>query len=174
MDATIILLDESSVTLQEWQRMYNLTVGSSKIGRFFDIGEPGFRDGLTISEGVIRMLDVTRYIRNKVTNINSLDRSKEDRARLIREGYQPAENSPHEWFLAADIDTVSESDTMELVDCLYEAADILGYQIRLGYKKYLKQGNTFVHMDICPMYFRKGKVWNENKHPIQWEYELEW
>ncbi len=174
MNATIILLDGSTIDLRTWQARYNLTVGSSQIGRYFNIGEPSFLNGLTLSEGVIRLLDVIRFIRNRPTIVNSLDRSRRKQQELISKGFRAAKFSPHEVKLAVDIDTVSEEDTKELVDIIEEAAEILGYQVRMGYMDYLEDGNTFVHVDICPMYYRPGKPWHNDKHPKVWEAENKW
>lgn len=174
MEANILLLNGELVSLPVWQKMYNLTVGSSQIGRFFDIGEPNFRDGLTISEGIIRMLDVIRLLRGRATNANSLDRTDEDQERLKSEGYRTATYSPHVVKMAVDINTSDFDDTLELVDIIKEAAEILGYQVRIGWKSYMNDGSTFVHFDVCPMYYRLGKVYNEQSHPKVWENVIEW
>ena len=174
MEATIILLNGNKVSLYEWQKMYNLTIGSSQLGRFFDIGEPNFKDGLIISEGIIRLLDVIRFIRNKPINVNSLDRTDSDQDRLRKQGYRTATFSPHVVKLAADIDTVNEEDTLNLLNCINDASDLLGYQVRVGWKKYLEDGSTFIHVDICPMYYAVGKVWNNKEHPRVWENINEW
>jgi len=175
MEATIILLSGDPVDLNTWQKMYYLTPGSSQIGRFFDIGEKSFKNGLTISEGVIRLLDMIRILWNRPININSLDRTKEDQERLKKQGYRTAKFSPHIAKMACDIDTVSKEETLELKEVIEEAADLLGYHIRIGWQDYMNIGQTFIHIDVCPMYYRTGKPLNKENHPWQWEIiDSEW
>lgn len=174
MDANIILLNGKIVPLHQWQELYYLTKGSSKIGRYFDIGEPSFRNDLTISEAVIRILDVIRIIRDKPVIINSLDRTEEQQQNLRLKGYRAAKTSPHVVSLAADIDTISKEDTLDLVGCVNEAAEILGYDVRVGYKDYLTQGQTFVHIDVCPMYYGRDQAWYHKSHPKVWESQITW
>lgn len=174
MKAKILLLDGTLIDLPTWQARYNLTVGSSQIGRYFNIGEPNFKSGLTISEAIIRVLDVIRFIRDQPTNVNSLDRTAAYQKQLREQGYRAATYSPHVVKMGADIDTISNEDTYDLLDVIDEASDILGYTIRIGWKGYMKSGQTFVHIDVCPMYYAPGKVWHNKQHPIQWENKSEW
>ena len=174
MRATVELFTGQKINLNTWQSLYNLPRGSSQIGRYFRIGERGFKDGLEIHEGVIRILDVIRVIRRKPIFINSLDRTEEDQERLRREGYKVAKTSPHVVKLVADIDAVSEDDVMDLLGDIDEAERILGYEIRKGWESYLDRGQTFVHIDLCPMIYGKGKLKYETDHPWQWEERREW
>lgn len=174
MKATIELFNGQSVGLRTWQSLYNLPIGSSQVGRFFRIGERSFRDGLEIHEGVIRLLDMIRAIRGYSININSLDRTQEHQDKLREDGYKTATYSPHVAKLAADIDAIDEDDVYSLLDDVDEAEELLGYEIRKGWKTYLDSGQTFVHIDICPMLYGKGKRRNGFKHPYQWENRSEW
>ena len=76
--------------------------------------------------------------------------------------------------MAADIDTSSEQDTYDTVSLLNKAARQLELKIRLGYNLYLADGNTFVHVDVCPEYYGKGKPFWTHKHPSQWENSITW
>lgn len=174
MKATIELFNGQKVGLKTWQSLYNLPKGSSQIGRFFRIGERSFRDGLEIHEGVIRLLDVIRVLRGRSTRINSLDRGEADQERLKREGYKTAKYSPHVVKLAADIDAYSEDDVYDLLECIEDAEEILGYEVRKGWEQYLDAGQTFVHIDICPMLYGEGKSRYNIEHPWQWENRSEW
>lgn len=70
--------------------------------------------------------------------------------------------SVHIFGLALDIDVDSEAEVNRLVTI----AEAIDGDMRLGYKKYLQQGHTFVHMDIgyliSPIYdlsLREGVRW---------------
>lgn len=168
-EATIILLNGESVPLIQWQRMYGLIPGSSQVGKHFDIGEPSFNNGLTISECIIRFLDVLRVKWGKPIYINSLDRTEADQERLRNQGYRAATTSPHVSKLAADIDTTSKDETYDLLECIDEVKELLEYDVRIGWESYMKIGQTFIHIDVCPMYFKPGAVWHDKNHPKVWE-----
>ena len=93
---------------------------------------------------------------------------------LIQQGFRAAKVSPHEFFLAADVDTADAADTINSVPIMREAAKELGIKVRIGWQDYMKQGQSFIHVDVCPEYFGKGKVWNHVTHPVQWESVSEW
>lgn len=174
MNAKIILLNGKRVNLQVWQGMYGLTVGSSDIGRFITIGEPCVRDGLEISECIIRFFDCLRAKWGKPLYINSLDRTSQEQKEMQKTNPNAATYSPHVVKLAIDIDTNSKEETFDLLELVDEVAEMLGYHIRIGWKSYMERGNTFIHIDVCPMYFAKGKFWNKQPHPKQWESIIEW
>lgn len=116
-----------------------------------------------------------RDLKGLAVSINALNRSREKQEQLIADGFRAAKVSPHEYFLAADIDTISWEDTQASVKLLRQAAKEVGYKIRLGWKDYWnKDKSTFIHVDVCPEYFANGKVWYGKKHPIQWESAIEW
>lgn len=169
MNATIILLSGDAVDLATWQRMYGLTAGSSQVGRFFNIGEKSFRNGLAIAEPVIRFLDMVRVLWGKPINVSSLDRTEEQQRQLRQTNPNAATTSPHVVKLAADIDTISKEETFDLLEVIDDAIELLGYQVRIGWKSYMQRGNTFVHIDVCPMFYAPGKVWNYKEHPKVWE-----
>ncbi len=174
MNATIIQLNGNRLTLHEWQSQYGLIVGSADIGRYMTIGEPNVNDGLEISEIVIRFFDCLRAMWGKPLYINSLDRTNAQQEQMKLTNPNAANTSPHVVKLAIDIDTISKEQTFDLLDCIDEVAKILGYQIRVGWKQYLQRGDTFIHVDVCPMYFSKGKIWHSKEHPKVWELQNEW
>lgn len=175
MTATIIGLDGRRMGLNEWQKVYGLTVGTAQLGRHLTIGEPNVRLGLTISEAIIRLFDGVRALRGRALYVNSLDRSQEKQEELQRNpNIQAAKYSPHVVKLAIDIDTTSNKDTAELLEVINTVADVLGYRLRLGWESYQRKGQTFIHIDVCPMYYGKNGVWHDVKHPLAWEGEIEW
>lgn len=172
--ATIILATGENVSLDVWQGIYGLPRLSSKIGKYITLGEPNVRNGLTIAAPIIQMFDYVRIKRNKPMDINSLDRYQSDQDSMLLKGVRAATTSPHVYKMAVDIDTISKEDTIQLVADLKEAAKALGFKIRIGYKVYLKDGKTFVHLDCCPMYYAPGKPFHHHKHPAAWENEITW
>jgi len=174
MEATIILFSGERVNLSTWQGIYGLPVRSNKLGRFITMGERSVNDGLEISEGIIRLFDALRSKWGKPLVINSLDRTEEKQKAMQKTNPNAAKTSPHVVKLAMDIDTVSHEQTFQLLTYIKQAARELNYKIRIGWKSYMDRGNTFVHIDICPMYFGKGKIWHSKPHPAVWESVSEW
>jgi len=178
--ATIILRHGSKISLADWQQLYGLPVGSNKIGKHFIIGEKNLRgdvvikNGCTISELVLHILDETRELRGKPTMINDFDRTRADQLDLIARGFRAAKFSPHEVFCATDVDETNKADTIVLAKTIGLAARRLGIKVRIGVNKYLKDGNTFVHFDVCPEYYAPGKPWHHKKHHPAWEVEARW
>jgi hypothetical protein len=176
----VVLRDGSEITLPEWQKMYGLTPYSNSIGKYFSLSEVRFeRDleiygELVVNELLMMVLDGFREAVDVPVCLNSFNRNKERQAELRKEVKGAAKYSPHEVKLAADIDTEDEHQTREWVKTLKQVASILGIKIRIGYKQYLEDGSTFIHVDVCPEYFAPGKPWNKTFHPVQWEREIEW
>lgn len=180
------------ISLDEWQRLYNLPVGSTRIGQFFYLTEHPFtRDlnlfgELIVNELLIRFLDAVRKATNNPQVINSFNRSKAYQQELKDKGFRTAEFSPHEvthWddgritgATAADVDTLSEKKTRDLVETCKVVSQITGIKVRLGFEQYLmaKPQQTFVHIDVCPEYYATGKPWHNVPHPQAWEKEITW
>lgn len=173
-NATILLESGEKISLEMWQRIYALPVGSKKIGRFFTIGEKSFKNGLEISELIIKLIDKVRELKGSPVKVNSLDRTKEYQISLKNRGYRAATTSPHVVKMAADIDTTTTDDTFEMVELISEAANRLSLVVRIGYNAYLKDGNTFVHVDVCPMYYGAGKAFAKEACPDVWRRKVEW
>ena len=153
---------------------------TSNIGKYFSVSEKRFQEDLklygqvVICELLFNILNKYRELKGIPVSLNSLNRDRKKQQALIQQGFRAAKVSPHEFFLAADVDTKNASDTMASVPLLRHAAKELGIKVRLGWQDYLKQGQSFIHVDVCPEYFGKGKVWNNITHPIQWENQIEW
>jgi hypothetical protein len=176
----VVLRDGSEISLTDWQKKYGLKPYSNAIGKYFSIREQRFEDDietygqLIVNELLIRVLDGFREAVDVPVNINSFNRDESRQEQLRSEGRRAAQYSPHVVKLAADIDTMDEHQTREWVKTLKQVASILGIKIRIGYKQYLDDGSTFIHVDVCPEYYAPGKPWNNRFHPIQWEKESEW
>jgi uncharacterized protein (UPF0210 family) len=170
----IINRDGSIIPLDEWQEIYNLPAGTNMIGRFYGIGEHAIYNNSTVAAPLILLLDKFRELKGRAVNINSLYRTEEHQQQLKELGYRAASVSPHVQGMAADVDTISEQDTYDTVSLLKKAAKQLGFKIRLGYRTYLSDGNTFVHVDVCPEYYAQGKPYYGDEHPKQWENSIVW
>jgi len=177
---TVILPHGSPISLKDWQYMCGLDIGSPQIADHFRIGEMNrhrksvIRNGFTISSLILDLLDEIREHWG-ITFINSFDRTDEEQDKLNDDpNIQAAASSPHVVKLAVDIDTLNESDTYKLVELIENRAKALNIKIRLGYRKYLAKGQTFVHLDVCPMYYAPGMPWHGKEHPEVWEVEARW
>lgn len=180
MKATIILADGSKVSLDIWQGIYGLPTGSSQIGKYIRIGEKDrngkvvIEDGCELAEWLIRLFDKVRAKRAKATYINSAGRSNARQNQLIANGERAASQSTHVVNMAFDVDTLNADETKQLVRDVELSAKELGIKVRIGWKEYMKEGKTFVHMDVAPEYYSKGKPYNHIKHPEPWEREVRW
>ena len=170
----IINKEGNILSLEEWQEIYNLKKDSKQIGKFFAIGEHSIYDDATVSCLLILVLDKYRELKGVPVRINSLYRTQDHQDKLLALGYRAASTSPHVVGMAADVDTMSEQDTYDSVSLLNKAAKQLGIKIRLGFHLYLADGNTFVHVDVCPEYYGKGKPYYGKDHPVQWENSITW
>jgi hypothetical protein len=177
----VILRDDTIVTLQEWQKIYGLNACANQIGKFFFADEYIFaRDlreygQLIVSELLIRVLDDFRTRAGRPIHVNSFNRDLAKQAKLRAEGLRAASVSPHVVCLAADIDTTSKDETLKFVPILLQSAKELGIKIRVGYMDYMKpskaapNGQTFIHVDVCPEYYAQGKPRHSHTHPAAWE-----
>jgi len=173
-DMEIINKLGQKISLAEWQELYNLPAGSKQIGKFFSIGEHSIYDEGFLAAPLIMVLDKYRELKGKPVVINSMYRTQRHQDNLNAAGYRTATTSPHVAGMAADVDTTSERDTYDSVSLLVKAAKQLGIKIRLGYHAYLADGNTFIHVDVCPEYYAPGKPYYGQDHPTQWERAIVW
>lgn len=171
----VITREDKLITLEEWQKIYGLTAHGTQIGKYFCYDEPiparDLRDygKLYVSELLIRVLDAFRLKVNRPLHINSFNRSDAKQAQLRKDGLRAATTSPHVVFLAADIDTKSPEETKQFAKLILQVAKNLGIAIRVGYQDYLNNGQTFIHVDVCPEYYAKGKPRFAHPHPTAWE-----
>lgn len=201
MNKVIIITREGkSITLEEWQRVYGLTVGSTQIAKYFSIEERRFAldirefGKLVVNELLIRVMDGLREALDHSVNVNSFNRTQLKQRELKAKGFRTATFSPHVALMAVDLDTpniedlrkinpkLSERELWEIavkinrewVMMLNQVASILRIKVRIGSIKYLKEKQTFIHLDVCPEFYAKGKVFNKQSHPVEWESELRW
>jgi hypothetical protein len=175
----VIRKNGETITLKQWQFLYSLD-DPKKIGRHFSLTEGRFEKDLVlygqlvVNELLIRVLDTFRDAVECPVTINSFNRNQERQDELKKEGLKAAKYSPHVVKLAADIDTKTVKQTREWVKYLKQVADILGIKIRIGFEQYLKAGQTFIHVDVCPEYYAPGKPWHNESHPRVWEKPITW
>ena len=172
--ATIILKTGERVSLDVWQGLYDLPVKTNKIGKYFTIGEPYFFNGMEISSLLIQLSDQVRINLGKPLVASSSSRTEKRQQELLDEGVRAATVSPHTRGMAIDYDVNTKKEALELANAFLEAAKQLGIKIRIGVYKYLEEGKTFVHLDVCPEYYAKGKPYHSTKHPEPWEREMVW
>jgi len=182
MTSPITIINKAGlpIPLEEWQKQYGLIVGSDEIGRFFKASESRFAQdiqqyhGLIVNELLMRVLDHFRATIKKPITINSFNRDEKKQQELKEAGYKAATYSPHVVKMAADIDTKSPEESRAYAIMLQRCALELNIKIRIGYEQYIKAGQTFVHVDVCPEYYAPGKPLNKTFHPVQWEKVITW
>lgn len=184
------------LTLNSNQIGKYFSVSESRFQRdIVDYGE------LVVNEFLIRVLDGYRQAIGHPVIINSFNRNEVKQAQLRKGGFRAALHSPHVVKLAADVDTPGYLDlaqkhgynavlrTAELEKQLvkeaaqinYESAitmkqvaNALNIKVRIGHKQYLKVGQTFIHVDVCPEYYAPGKPFHHIDHPLAWEEQITW
>ena len=181
MMVKVVTRSGTEISLQEWQQMYGLEVGGNQIGRHFSyVTDPKLAQDLrdygilVVNELLIRVLDAFREALGTSVIINSFNRSPEKQEKLTKAGYRTAQQSPHVVFMAADINTSNADETKAWVKILQSVARNLGIKIRIGYEDYLKAGQHFIHVDVCPEFYAKGKPFYSQTHPVAWELAITW
>jgi hypothetical protein len=163
---------------EQYQKLRGLR--GTQIAKHYNYTEPKFTEDierygeLIVCDLLMQALDTYRVIKKQPVNINSFNRDDAKQIELKAFGYRTAEFSPHVVKLAADCDTKSKKDTEESAILMRTAGKVLGIKIRIGWKDYLKKGQTFIHVDVCPEFYDRGKVWYERPHPAVWENEITW
>lgn len=176
MGDKVIMYDGSLVDLASYQKISGLK--DDMISENFSLKEKKIGEFRPCIYAIplIQLVQVSREMAGRPLVINSGYRTHEKQAELLSKGYRAAKTSPHEYGMAFDIDTRSYKETIELVKILRSAAsELLDVKIRIGYLKYWTEDkSTFVHVDVCPMYYAEGRPYHKNDHPIQWEKEIVW
>lgn len=176
----ILTKDDTFISLEAWQNIYGLNIGSSEIGKHYKFTEPKFMEDLErygmliVCEPLIKVLDRYRELIDEINNINSFNRDEKKQDELKAAGFKTATNSPHVVKMAADCDTYSQSDTLIKVDRMKQAGIDCKIKIRIGYQQYLDEGQTFIHVDVCPMYYGKDMNRHNEPHPKAWENVITW
>jgi hypothetical protein len=198
----VIVLNETGdyITLDEWQKNYGLVVGSDRIGKYFSITEHRFAQDindyghLVVNALLIKVLDRYRELKGFPVCINSFNRDQAKQDQLKKSGARAATTSPHVAKMAADVDTPGIEELKksnpkltndeawllavkinhDQVKLFKQASTELGINIRIGYKEYLEERSTFIHVDVCPEYYGPGKRFYKLQHPKAWEQPITW
>lgn len=180
-NVVVVLTDKDTyISLENWQREYGLEVGSNKIGKYFNLSEPRFKKDveeygkLIVCAPLMVVMDAYRSAIGESVTINSYNRDDRKQQELRASGFRAARSSPHVEKMAVDVDTRDEAHTRKNVPILKRAAKELGIPIRVGYMDYIKNDQSFIHFDVCPLYYAKGAIRYNEQHPPQWENEIEW
>ena len=161
------------MTFDHYQRNARLT--GDQIGRYFSFMEPRFLQDiqdygyLEVNDPLMFLLDRYRERVNRPTTVNSFNRSEQKQYELKRNGFKTATQSPHVVKMAADIDTYTEEQTIKGASILLDLSKEFQIPCRVGYKAYLERGQTFIHLDVCPLYYSAKGEWNHKTHPGAWE-----
>lgn len=169
----IILKDGTEINLSDYQKREGLM--SYQIAPNFNLSEYAFNlPSFELSELILQVLQEYRKRIDKPVKVNSAYRSQEKQKELRKQGYRAATFSPHCEGMAVDIDTRSNSETQKGVELLRQISKDLGIKIRIGWEQYQKEGQTFIHVDVCPEYYAKGQPYYSEKNPPQWQNAIEW
>lgn len=196
----VMTRDGSMISLEAWQLLYDLEPGSAQIGKYFRLNEGKFmRDlvdygELIVNELLMRVMDAFREAVKHPAKVNAFNRDEKKQAQLINGGFRAASTSPHVVKLASDIDTPGVDDLRELhptwgpkrlwdacvrinyseASTMRQVANLENIKVRIGHKQYLQDGNTFIHLDVCPEYYAPGRPFHHHPHPEVWEKQINW
>ena len=169
----IILKNGQRISFREWQKQNGLK--DDRFSKYFSFLDRKLnRRDFQLSELLFPIVDEFRKRVKKPVRINSGYRSQEEQDDLRKRGHRAAKFSPHVQGMALDIDTISKTETYTHVRILEQISKELDIKIRIGFRKYLKDGNTFIHFDVCPEYFAQGKPFHHLKHSEAWERQARW
>lgn len=191
----VLLLTGDLVSLEHWQSIYKLSVGSEKIGRYFSLKESRFqRDieefgGLVINAPLMLVMDTFRELWGKSVICSSYNRNEFKQQALLAEpgtkGLR-AQVSPHVAKMAVDLDMTTRLDVIDAIPIIKVAAYKVTMRVRIGHLQYLEMSEkveretgdkntwTFVHIDVCPEFYATGMAFHNQPHPEPWERVTEW
>lgn len=175
MENQIIAENGELISLEDYQIQFDLS--KDQLSENFSIKEQkiGGLQPFKYALPLIRLIQLVREKKGIPIKINSGFRTRAKQLQLLRDGARAATYSPHEQGMAFDLDTISWQDTLDTVEIIKESARELGIKVRIGYRQYWNLDKaTFIHVDVCPMYFAKGMPFHNENHPIQWEGENTW
>lgn len=153
--------------LKEWQQTRGIK--GDKLSANFTVQEFDCEGDIIISEVLIDFLQILRSRWGKPLKVNSGYRTKKKQGQLKEQGYKTATVSPHPEGMAGDLDTSSADETKKLAALAESVARFMKLPIRIGFRQYLASGQTFVHIDVCPHYYAKGRPLHDEPHPASWE-----
>lgn len=169
----VITREDKLITLEVWQALYGLE--DLRIGEYFSCTEKKFKQDLAdygklyVSELLIRVADEVRRRWGKPLCVNSFNRNDAKQAALKASGARAATTSPHVVYLAMDLDTTSVEESRKLAALILKVGKELGIKVRVGFEDYIAEGQTFVHFDVTPEYYGKGRPRCKTPHPKAWE-----
>jgi len=170
----IILDDGTITTLVKWQRKnFPGLVGTNLVTPHVSIREIDCQSKILIAEKVLFIFEELRKMKGGPIRINSGYRTAEYQKELREKGFRAAITSPHVHGYALDVDTSSFNETDQMVQWLRGIRDDFPW-LRIGWKKYKGDGNTFVHFDVAPWFHRKSGPYNSKMYPESWQYPIEW
>jgi hypothetical protein len=161
-----------------YQTIHNLT--GTQIGKYFSYKEAKFTQDiqdygeLIVCEPLMMLLDALREAKEAPVIVNSFNRDKAKQESLHARGFKAATFSPHVAKLAADVDTLNAEETEYIANLVIGISQMMGIMARVGFKQYIDEGQTFVHIDVCPEYYAPGKPFNYIPHPLAWEQQITW
>jgi hypothetical protein len=134
----------------------------------FEGGPLGVQDRLIFGP-VVKLADEVRRRWGKPLRCSSGVRSLAKQQQLRESGAKAATHSPHViGRCAMDLDVGSAQEVYRLVRIVREAARDLGIPVRIGWKEYLRNNQSFVHIDCAPLLadaaLREGLITNRTHH----------
>jgi len=162
----VILRSGQVISLKDYQKVNKLD--STKLSDNFSVSEFDCNGELVIAEPLIHFLELFRATIKRPVKINSGYRTKDYQEDLKKTNKGAATNSPHTVGMAADIDTYTRKESEEFAKIILDLASKHSYDVRVGWKQYSRLGSTFVHIDICPMYYGEGKPYAKDKVADAW------
>lgn len=181
MNPAIIIENGKEINLTDWQEKNHLP--ENRVSKHLILGVDNLTcdDELILTAEIIDAFERIRAIADAPLKINSGYRTERKQAELRRlyniKGQHIASNhSPHTLGLALDVDTKTTQESRWLMDICRQVRDDSVPYLRIGWKRYLEAGMTFIHIDVAPFYFGKDGVWKDRNHPPEsWKrLNVEW
>lgn len=156
----IILATGEIVPLNVWQK--SKSYSESQLSKFFSLKERTLKNpDWVLHESLFDILDELRTEVGKPIRINSGFRSVEHQEVLRKTNKGAVANSPHTWGLAIDVDTVSNGQSDAYAKLILDISKSKNIAVRVGWQQYKRFHETFVHFDVAPEMFGKGKIWEQ-------------
>lgn len=170
----IITAKGEIISLTDWQKTKGYS--PTQLGKYFSTNENKLsNENWYLHEYLFLILDKLREYAKKPIRINSAYRTEQEQKELKETNLGAATYSPHCHGGAIDLDTISNAETLRYVILLRKIAKELDLQIRIGWQQYQKLGSTFIHIDVMPEMYGKGKCWEFMPNiPQVYKTSIEW
>lgn len=162
----VILRSGQVISLTDYQKINKLE--DTMLSDNFSVAEFDCNGELIIAEPLIHFLELLRATIKKPIKINSGYRTSEYQENLKKNNKGAATNSPHTVGMAADIDTSTRKESEELCKTILKLASEHSYDVRVGWKQYSRLGSTFVHIDVCPLFYGENRPYKNHKVAEAW------